>query len=177
MQKPRAGVHEVVETLIESIGQKEAGDPRAGAEIVAKFLGVGRTTVYKWTDPDQDGEISFQRIRLLTEHFGIATAADDMARLARGVFVQIEPATPSKPVWLRSTREIGEEIQQLNSAMMLALEDNGDIEPQEIKALKLRALIKDAHAALAALDLNIERVEKGETVDASNVVALAGQGR
>ncbi len=101
MSRPRFGTHEVVAKVIDAIGAREGAN---GVTVVAKFLGVGTTTVYKWMDADQDGEISFARLRLLTEHFGVSDAAEDLSRLAGGEFVP-STVTPSGASWTKKIVE------------------------------------------------------------------------
>lgn len=162
MQKPRVGIHEVVGQMIEAIGTKEAGDPRSGTKIVADFLGVGVSTVYKWTDPDQLGEISYANMCRLSEFYRVCIGVQHMSHMSGGVFVQVDPGHPCRKVWLTSAREIGGDTASALGALMRALEDDGDVTAEEIRAHRIRPLVKEAIRELASLDLNLERVEKGE---------------
>lgn len=174
-QKPRQGTHKVLADLVAEVGAN-AETGQSAAEVVADFIDVDAGTLYKLLDPDQRGDVSYARVRLVTERFKVKAAADDLARLAGGIFVQIEPAVPSKAIWHRSSREIGEEIQNVLGGLMTALEDDGDVDSEEIKTLRLRAMIRDAHGALAALDANLARVEDAET-ESGQILRMTGAAR
>lgn len=174
-QKPRQGTHKVLADLVAEVGPN-AQTAQSAAEVVAAFVDVTPGTLYKLLDPDQGGDVSYDRVRRLTEHFKVKAAAQDLAVLAGGIFVQIDPAVPSKPIWHRSAREIGEEVSEVMGGLMRALEDDGDVDSDEIKHLRLRHLIREAHGALAALDANLARVEEA-TAEAAPVVRLTGGAR
>lgn len=178
-QKPRAGAHKVLADLVGQIGAKVHQNERKGMEEASAFLDIEESSLRKLLDPDQGGDVSYARVRRMTEHFAVKAAAEDLARLAGCVLVQIEPATPSKPVWHRSAREIGEDVSNVLGGLMTALEDDGDVDAPEIKRLRLRHLISEAHTALATLDQNLDRIEKGETIPpaGASVVQLAGVAR
>lgn len=162
MQKPRVGIHEVVGQMVEAIGLKEAGDARAGTKIVADFLGVGISSVYKWTDPDQNGEISFANMCRLSEFYRVTIGVQHLSHMAGGVFVQVNPGHPCRKVWLASAREIGGDTASAMGALMQALEDDGDVSADEIRRHRIRALVQEAIRELVTLDHNLQRVEKGE---------------
>lgn len=176
MQKPRVGHHEMIGQMIDAIGQKEASDPRAGTKIVAAFLGVGVSTVYKWTDPDQEGEISYLNVCRLTEFYRVTVGATHLAHMGGGLFIQVEPAHPAKQVWLRAARDCGGDVQEALGGLLKALENDGDVDAEEVRSLKLRQLAREAIRELVTLEHNLGLVEKGEE---PNVVELkaAGAGR
>lgn len=152
MQKPRIGVHEVVEKIYEAIGEKEAGDKRTGTEIVAKFLGVGKTTAYKWSDPDQEGEISYARVRLLTEHFAITAAAEDLARMAGGEFAPLYLELGQVP-WVAKLGAIARQDGILHGMIGDALSD-GKIDTNEGRAIlsEIDAHIEQMHRLRARVE-------------------------
>ncbi|WP_370194402.1 MULTISPECIES: hypothetical protein [Aurantimonas] len=174
MNKPRAGIHRIVEEVIEAIGEKESGHASDGTQIVASFLGVSKSTVYKWTDDGQDGEISYLKLCQLVDRFGVSVPAEHMARLAGGVFVPLD-ATKGDARYMRTLREIGEGLQTVASDITRALEDNGKIDRPEVAALHMREHIASAIAVLAAHDLHLKAI--AEDAEPATVVPMKAGAR
>lgn len=164
--KRRQGPHEVLARLVAQVGEREAGDERLGVPEVAAFLGIAPGTLYKHLDPDQAGDISYTRTRQITERYGVSAAAEDLAQAAGGVFVKLEHGPAGEGRWYRTLREIVDGLNTVVCDLTTALEDDGDVEREEVVALRMREHVARAVTDLIAHDLQLKQIldEDGASV-------------
>ena len=92
-QKRRTGPYQALSQMVAQVGIQEGSDDRLGVPMVADFLGMSPSTLYKLMDPDQGGDLSFVRVCQITERFGVPAAAEHLAGCAGLVAAPEEPAT------------------------------------------------------------------------------------
>lgn len=158
-QKRREGTHEVLAKLVAQVGEKAAGDDRLGTSEVASFLSITPGTLYKLLDPDQNGDLSYARVRLLTEHFGVTAAAEDMARAAGGQFDPTIVVHDAEMPWCSKLGAIARQDGILHGMIGEALAD-GQIDAREAKCI------------VAEIDAHMEQLRRLR----SRVVEEGGQG-
>jgi hypothetical protein len=112
---------EVVARLFQKIGHKHA----------AMLLGIGISSAYSYCDPDCATQATFDHVRRLTAATGNISAAEDLAQLAGGVFMPIDPdAATAVELASRSA----EDHARMISALIVAVAD-GQITPKECGTL------------------------------------------
>lgn len=119
-------------------------DECGGAKEAAFLLGIGYSTVHGFTDPDCDQQISFDRVRRLVMARGAASPVADLAALAGGVFMPIQPsAQPIAELSAKSIEEHGEMM-----AALIRFSADGALSRGEA-ALLLEELDQHLRAAVA----------------------------
>ena len=150
-QKRRTGPYQALSQMIAQVGKKEGEDEDLGIPIVAAFLGITSSTLYKLLDPDQGGDISFTRVCQITERYGVTAAADHLAGCAGLVATQDEPSSDTDSIvqlMSRIAKDEGDLLTAfLDSWSDLRIDDKEQARMEEI----LADLIKCAFAMRRAL--------------------------
>lgn len=117
-------------------------DQAGGVKRSAFLLGRAASRVYELCDPARDDQMSFEAVRKLTEFTGATAAAEDLAALAAGAFMPIEPAAdPLTELSAKSAEEHGE----LMGALMRAAADGS------VNEYEARDLLKECDQHLRAV--------------------------
>jgi hypothetical protein len=121
-----------------------------GAPAVMETLGLSRTRVYAFTDPQDDSEISFSRVCALTEERRATPAAEHLAALAGGLFLPLKSADDSD--WLAMAGAASTKNAETVASLLSALSPADDT-PGEITRTEARELIEVVDQQLAVLAL------------------------
>jgi hypothetical protein len=121
-----------------------------GAGEVMAALGLSRTRVYAFTDPQDDSEISFTRVCALTEARRATPAAEHLAALAGGLFLPLKPAVEAD--WHEMAGTASRRSAQTIATLLEALSPQDDT-PNVVTPAEARALIELVDEELAVLAL------------------------
>ena len=109
-----------------------------GVPEVMKLLGLSRTRVYAFADPNEASHISYDRVARITHETGAVAAAEHLAHLAGGVFLPIE-ASETDPDWhqiaARASTRSADSISNLMRSLSPESDTPGEITTEEAHLL------------------------------------------
>lgn len=113
---------------------KQAG----GVPAVMELLGLSRTRVYAFADPNEQSQISYDRVVTVTRETGATAAAEQLAHLAGGVFLPVEPSE-TDPDWhqiaARASTRSADSISNLMRSLSPESATPGEITAEEAHVL------------------------------------------
>lgn len=121
-----------------------------GANDVMEILGLSRTRVYAFADPQDESEISFARVCALTEARAATPAAEHLSALSGGLYLPLAPAPAAD--WHAMTGAASTHNAKTIASILSALSPEDDT-PGEITAEEARELLEVVDQQLAVLAL------------------------
>jgi hypothetical protein len=142
---------------------REPGSPRAaldrlfrevgGYTAAADFLGRNPHHLRHCTDPDDDRDIGFRQVVMLTRAFGATAAAEHIAAQAGGVFMPCPVSNQSFEALMgHSAKEFGEAVSQV---MQASADGNHDLREMLQTRAEMLDVLRVFGCAVATLNAKI----------------------
>ena len=121
-----------------------------GIPEVMEILEIGRTRAYDLTDPNNETELSLDRVEKLVRESGATVIAEHFAFLSGGVFLPIE-TTDDDVDWHSLASRASKKNAANIGGILESINPNSEISPGYIDADEARALIKKLDNQFALL--------------------------
>ncbi|NMN56886.1 hypothetical protein FHT36_000764 [Xanthobacter sp. SG618] len=133
-----------------------------GLESAAAVTRTGFQVLSKYGRPAEPVFAPVDVVADLEADAGVPLVTRALAALCNHVLVPLPRPEAGSGRWYRHISEVAQDAGAVVSRLGEALADDGEVSRAEVRALDLRDHVRRAIKELAALDLALERLEKGD---------------
>ncbi|UJX46624.1 phage regulatory CII family protein [Xanthobacter sp. YC-JY1] len=133
-----------------------------GVESAAAATRTGFQALSKYGRPQEPFFAPIDVVADLEADAGVPLVTRALAALCGHVLVPLPRPETGTGRWYRHISEVAQDAGAVVARLGAALADDGEVSRAEARALALREHVRHAIKELAALDLALERLEKGD---------------
>jgi len=136
-----------------------------GQESAASATRASHAMLSRYGHPDEAAFMPVDVLADLEADVGNPVVTRQLADLAGFLLVAKPPVGEADPAWIARLAALAKESGEAISKLGQALANGGTISADEIRDLRLRAEVREAMEALAAIDQALVSIENGEGVE------------